>query len=289
MMNKKPTVFISYNQKSGDAIADQIQNRLASIACIVRDKTSIPDWGSIKAFMKSIRSQDLVVMIITAEYLESFGCMFEVAEVMKDDSWNKHTMFVVSDGITDIYNSRNLRVNEYSSGTEDLEEIPYSQQTVEQGDREELYCLGRRYETGEGGERDYEKAESYYRQAAELGHIRAQCCLGYMYEQGIGVKCNGEKATYWFREAAEQGDAAAQYLLGKRIFKQSMGNEGQYLKAAEWYQKVAEQEYIPAQSALSKMYASGKGVKQDYEKAVYWFQKSYQQSTNPTVCRAGKP
>lgn len=90
VMKKKPTVFISYNQKSGDAIADQIQNRLASIAHIARDKTSIHDWGSIKDFMRSIRNQDLVVMIITAEYLESSGCMFEVVEAMKDDGFERY-------------------------------------------------------------------------------------------------------------------------------------------------------------------------------------------------------
>lgn len=103
MTQRKPTVFISYNQKSGDAIADQLQKRLETIASVVRDKSSIPDWGSIKSFMKSIRDQDLVVMLITAEYLKSFGCMFEVVEAMKDDGWNRHTMFVVATDAIDIY------------------------------------------------------------------------------------------------------------------------------------------------------------------------------------------
>lgn len=104
MRDNKPTVFISYNHKSGDAIADQIQKRLETIAEVVRDKTSIPDWGSIKAFMKSIRNQDLVVMIITADFLKSSGCMFEVVEAMKDEGWFEHTMFVVADDAMDIYN-----------------------------------------------------------------------------------------------------------------------------------------------------------------------------------------
>lgn len=344
MNHKKPTVFISYNQKSGDAIADQIQNRLDIIAHVVRDKTSIPDWGSIKAFMKSIRNQDLVVMIITAEYLKSYGCMFEVVEAMKDESWKQHTMFVVADNAIDIYISSNWahylqywekknselkcsiksiddntktiklaeelrkvqeietilmdflsavadaknpnineaveriyqRVNKNSFETKDLEEMLHYQQTTETRDKETLYCLGRSYDMGEGKDPDYEKAAIYYRQAAELGHIKAQCCLGEMYDLGVGVKYNGEKAMYWFREAAEQGDASAQYLLGQRIFRQSRGSEIQHLKAVEWYQKSAEQEYIPAQKALSEMYRTGAGVEQDYEKANYWFQRAYQ-------------
>lgn len=107
MRNKRTTVFISYNQKSGDTIADKIQNRLAPVAQVVRDKTSIPDWGSIKAFMKSIRNQDMAVMIITEEYLRSSGCMFEVVEAMKDEGWDKHAMFVVADEATDIYTPKN--------------------------------------------------------------------------------------------------------------------------------------------------------------------------------------
>lgn len=107
MILKKPTVFISYNQKSGDAIADQIQTRLEPIAQVIRDKTTIPDWGSVKDFMKSIRNQDMVVMIITEEYLKSSGCMFEVVEATKDEGWNKHTMFVVVDEVRDIYTARN--------------------------------------------------------------------------------------------------------------------------------------------------------------------------------------
>lgn len=337
MILKRPTVFISYNQKSGDTIADQIQTRLESIAQVVRDKNTIPDWGSIKDFMKSIRNQDMVVMIITAEYLKSSGCMFEVVEAMKDEGWNKHTMFVVTNEVEDIYSAQNWakyldhwkteeivlnraielvddstksiqlaeelrkvkeiqaslidflscvadtknpsiheavekiyrRVNENLSGTEDLKETPIHDEVTE-GDPNELYALGRAYESKKDGKQDYVKAVSYYRRAAELGHIEAQYHLGVAYEFGLGVEINYEKATYWYRKAAEQGDACGQYLLAVSIYKQSKGNEREYLKAAEWYQKAAEQGYVPAQSALSRMYENGVGVKQDYEKAVFW-------------------
>lgn len=342
MILKRPTVFISYNQESGDAIADQIQTRLEPVAQVVRDKTSIPDWGSIKDFMKSIRDQNLVVMIITAEYLKSSGCMFEVVEAMKDEGWNKHTMFVVTDEVRDIYTPQNWpkyldhwkteetalnraiewvddsaksiklaeelrkvkeiqasliefldcvadaknpniheavekiyrRVNKNSSGIENLKETPAYDEAVG-SDPDALYALGRAYESGKDGKRDYEKAVSCYRRAAELGHIEAQYHLGAAYEWGFGVKVNYEKAMYWYRKAAEQGDACGQYLLAVRICKQSKGNEMEYLKAVEWYQKAAEQGYIPAQSALSEMYERGTGVKQDYEKAVCWSQEAY--------------
>ncbi len=343
MSCKKPTVFISYNQESGDAIADQLQNRLEKIADVIRDKISIPDWGSIKDFMKSIRRQDLVIMIITAKYLTSPACMFEVVEAMKDENWNEHTMFVVADDATDIYTPSNWlyyfkywekeeyalndtiesvgdpaksiklaeklrnikeielslidflshiadaknpnineavekiyqRVNKTLLKTENLKEIPDYGYTDEQSDPETLFCLGRYYDVGEGKKKNYKKAAYYYKQAAKLGHIRAQCCLGVMYKEGLGIKISNEKAMYWFQEAANQGDACGQYLLGNEILRQNKEIEVKSLKAIEWYQKAAKQGYIPAQSALGKMYASGRGVKQDYEKASYWFQKRY--------------
>ena len=35
-----------------------------------------------------------------------------------------------------------------------------------------------------------------------------------------------------------------------------------------WYEKAAKQKYPPAQHSLGKMYASGRGVKEDASKAV---------------------
>lgn len=342
MIFRRPTVFISYNQKSGTAIADQIQTRLEPIAQVIRDKITLSDWGSIKDFMKSIRNQDMAVMIITAEYLESSGCMFEVVEAMKDEGWNTHAMFVVTDEVTDIYTAHNWpkyldywkkeeinlnhaiklvgdstksirlaeelrrvkeiqaslfdflscvadannpsvheavekiyrRVNENSSGTWNLKQMPVHDE-VTGGNPDALYTLGRTCESRKNGKRDYKKAVSCYRRAAELGHIEAQCHLCAMYELGFGVKINYEKAKYWYRKAAEQEDACGQYLLAASICKQCKGNEREYLEAAEWYQKAAKQEYAPAQSALSKMYERGIGVKQDYEKAAFWFRKTY--------------
>ncbi len=100
----KPTVFISYNQASGDAVANEIEERLLPIAVVVRDKSSLSPWDSLTDFMKTIRRQDLVVLIVSDQYLKSTGCMFEVSEAMKDDDWNEKCMYVVADDAREIYN-----------------------------------------------------------------------------------------------------------------------------------------------------------------------------------------
>lgn len=99
----KPTVFISYNQKSGGTFVDELCKELADIAMVKRDIDCIPTWESFHEFMNTIREQDLVVLVITDEYLKSEACMYEVNELMKDHSWENKVMFAVLDG-AQIYN-----------------------------------------------------------------------------------------------------------------------------------------------------------------------------------------
>lgn len=100
--NGKPTVFISYNWGS-DAIADEVEKRLSSIAMVLRDKKSITPWGSISDFMKRIRETDLVVVIVSDEYLKSIACLYEIMQLLKEDDWISHSMFLVEKNATGIY------------------------------------------------------------------------------------------------------------------------------------------------------------------------------------------
>lgn len=98
----KPTVFISYNWGS-ESTADEVESRLKPIATILRDKSSIKPWGSITEFMKRIRETDLVVVIVSDKYLKSVNCLYEVMQLLKDNSWNTHSMFLVEDSAKGIY------------------------------------------------------------------------------------------------------------------------------------------------------------------------------------------
>ena len=89
-----PTVFISYNWDNDD-FADSIENSLNGHAVVCRDKDSVPNWGSLSEFMKSIRKQDFAVLIISKAYLESEACLFEVMQLMRDENWNEKAMYVV--------------------------------------------------------------------------------------------------------------------------------------------------------------------------------------------------
>lgn len=79
------TIFLSYNWNDVE-VADKIDKYLSAFPRITvkRDIRDIGIWKSIREFMKSIRQQDYVVLIVSDLYLRSRNCMFEVMEVMKE-------------------------------------------------------------------------------------------------------------------------------------------------------------------------------------------------------------
>lgn len=95
------TIFLSYNWHDGE-IADRIDKYLSGFSNITlkRDIRDIGTWKSIREFMKSIRNQDYVVLIVSDYYLKSKNCMFEVTEIIKEQEY-KDRIFpaVVEHGI----------------------------------------------------------------------------------------------------------------------------------------------------------------------------------------------
>lgn len=100
----QPTVFLSYNWGS-EKSADEVEKRLNPFAEVLRDKSSIGPWGSITEFMANIRKTDLVVVIISDAYLKSVACLYEIMQLLKDDNWVSHSMFLVEDSAKGLYKS----------------------------------------------------------------------------------------------------------------------------------------------------------------------------------------
>ena len=75
-------------------------------------------------------------------------------------------------------------------------------------------------------------------------------------------------------ESAKAGDAHAQHGLGM-LYELGQGVPYADPKAAsEWYQKAADQNYAPALNNLARLYADGRGVKQDVPKAIDLWSKA---------------
>lgn len=107
----KSRIFLSYSWKD-EKLADSIDKLFADAGIIlIRDKRGIDYCDSIKEFMKQIRFNDYVVLIISSNYLKSANCMYEIAELTKDENYKSRILPVVKKN-TGIFNpiERNLYI-----------------------------------------------------------------------------------------------------------------------------------------------------------------------------------
>jgi len=88
-------IFISYCWKN-ESIVNEIDESFAKDGVtLVRDKRNTEYKDSFKEFMKTIRSTDSVLMIVSDAYLKSRNCMYEVLETLKDENYKERIYPIV--------------------------------------------------------------------------------------------------------------------------------------------------------------------------------------------------
>ncbi len=133
--------------------------------------------------------------------------------------------------------------------------------------------IGYRYETGEGVEKNFAKAASWYQKSASQGYVYAQTNLGEPYHNGNGLPKDQKTAAKWYLRAANQGFARAQYLLAK-AHETGAGVTKDVKLASDWYKKAAAQGQVSAMTSLGRMYQSGLGVERNEHEAERWYAKA---------------
>lgn len=93
------------------------------------------------------------------------------------------------------------------------EELTWLELGAKQGEGEASLILAKKYELGQGVEKDYKRAAELYEQAAFCGLIEAKASLGTLYANGQGVKKDSQKAILFLTEASEHGFVEAQRKL----------------------------------------------------------------------------
>lgn len=82
------------------------------------------------------------------------------------------------------------------------------------------------------------------------------------------------KALNTFYSLAKEGDPKAQYNVGY-IYANGKGVQKDMDKARKWYEKAAKQDNGAAQYNLAQLYhADGENDPHGYEKARYWYEKA---------------
>jgi TPR repeat protein len=150
---------------------------------------------------------------------------------------------------------------------------------AEQGHTMAQYIVGNMYDFGESVPKNFETAFIWYKKAAEQGHPDAQYNLGCFYADGKGTKRDYEKAIEWFRKAADSGNKDAQrevITLSRELSRLYQDVAFQAMDA----QRISEALYFLEKSGkygnsnayynLAVLYAQGKVVKQDIEKAKHF-------------------
>jgi TPR repeat protein len=94
-----------------------------------------------------------------------------------------------------------------------MTELEQIRAEAEQGDAVALNTLGVMYYDGDGVEKDYTEAVSYFRKAEALGNADAQQNLGQVYYHGHGVPIDYMKSIEWFTKAAANGSAQAKEIM----------------------------------------------------------------------------
>jgi hypothetical protein len=115
----------------------------------------------------------------------------------------------------------------------------------------------------------------------------AKYCSGGNCDRGAVLEeINRQLSSGRSRRMAEQGYAPAQYDLGV-VYASGRGVAQDYVEAAKWYRLAADQGHAAAQYSLAGLYATGQGVAQDYVEATKWYRLAADQGDPDAQYRLG--
>ena len=109
------------------------------------------------------------------------------------------------------------------------------------------------------------------KKAANMGYKNAGYELGKKFYSGDGTEKNLEKAAFWFLWAAKRNHISALINLSEMIIKGEAKIYDSFIRVLE---KGAEENTPSACYYLGLMYYYGKGLRKDYIKAYFYIEKS---------------
>ena len=118
---------------------------------------------------------------------------------------------------------------------------------------------------------DMRVARNFWHFAAQRGSVLAQSRLGQFLLSGKPGRGTVRRGEQWLERAAGGGDIEAMTLIGRRYSRRA---SPQRERAVAYLQMAATAGHAPAQHALVRLYASGRGVARDFQQARHWFQRA---------------
>ena len=114
-------IFISYSHSNSKEV-DKIENYIKGNfnVSVERDIRKVKPLESLKVFMQSIRDSEKVICILSHEYLISDNCMYEVTELVRDDSLREPFLTKVIPVVVSS-NSKPFKITKWNKQNEYLE------------------------------------------------------------------------------------------------------------------------------------------------------------------------
>jgi TPR repeat protein len=136
-----------------------------------------------------------------------------------------------------------------------------------------MRLLARRYERGNGVEKDGAQAVKWYKSAAQAGDADAMENLGNLFFRGEVAEKDPAQTIAWWSKAADAGNSEAMASLGK-LFLGGYGVPEDSARAFEWFHRGADRGNVVAMSSLGWMYSHGVGVETNWTEGLVWLRKA---------------
>ncbi|PCI39791.1 MAG: hypothetical protein COB53_02660 [Elusimicrobia bacterium] len=197
--------------------------------------------------------------------------------VMGEDSARAALLYAQADeaGIAAAANALGVLHMEGRSVEKSIEKaVALYRKAVEADTVEALFNLGLCFYQGQGVDQSYDEAFVLFKRAAKAGHGGAMHNLGAMFLSGQGIEKDETIAHGWFLKAADKNEPAAQYEAAQGLrLGRSIPQDLE--RAIFFYKSAAEQEFRDAQFSLALMLAEGNGLERPMpEEAEPWYQKA---------------
>jgi len=168
----------------------------------------------------------------------------------------------------------------------DLEKaFHWFEKAAKQGHPEAQFETARCYYFGEGTEEDAAEAAVWFEKAAMQGHVEAPFYLGGLYWFGEDFERDEKKALNWWFLGASNGEPDCQHNLAAHYFSLGEKDPANYRKAYYWYRQAAEHGLPGDQYMVGLMCESGRGVKKDENAALSWYKKAAAQGHREAIKR----
>lgn len=136
-----------------------------------------------------------------------------------------------------------------------------------------LYEVARCYEKGFGTEQNLETAFNKYLNAKAYGNVAAMYKVGLFYKQGIGVKKDNKLAFKYLKKAADLGSPMAKCQTGI-CYQEAIGTNKNMPQAFKYFKEAADLNNAFATCYVGSFYENGSGVDKNDNLAFEYYKKA---------------